>query len=280
MDTPLSLVSPAKLNLFLHINGRRDQTQAFPGYHELQSVFQLLDRGDVMHFTLEETQDIRITPTLKDIPLKDNLIYKAAMALQYKVSQSTQHEMPNNYGIHIHIEKNLPMGGGLGGGSSNAATTLIALNHLWNTHFTIDELADLGLALGADVPVFILSKDALATGVGERLKPIELPEQHILLMFPECSVPTADVFKNDMLERSQMAVTENEAFQKDAWINACLPVVLSMYPKIKRLYEIMSTNYKVYLSGTGSTLYILFDELDLAEKAKKKALAHCKCQLI
>ena len=269
VNQTITIQSPAKINLMLRVLGRRPD-----GYHELQTVFKILNWGDHMHFTCNDfggEAEIQISG-FAGLAIEDNLIYQAAKLLKPYVISPCK--------VTIDVEKYIPQGGGLGGGSSNAATTLKVLNNCLGCDLDQKQLMQLGLKLGADVPVFILSKDALATGVGERLKPIELPEQHILLMFPECSVPTADVFKNDMLERSQMAVTENEAFQKDAWINACLPVVLSMYPKIKRLYEIMSTNYKVYLSGTGSTLYILFDELDLAEKAKKKALAHCKCQLI
>ena len=127
MDTTLSLISPAKLNLFLHINGRRSAEQSFSGYHELQTVFQLLDRGDVLHFSLHNKPEITISPDFPDIPLEKNLIYRAALALKNSVSHPEK--LP---GVQIRLEKNLPMGGGVGGGSSNAATTLLALNYLCN----------------------------------------------------------------------------------------------------------------------------------------------------
>jgi 4-diphosphocytidyl-2-C-methyl-D-erythritol kinase len=171
MDTTLSLISPAKLNLFLHINGRRGPDQPFAGYHDLQTAFQLLDRGDVLHFSLTKQPGISISPEIPGVPLHSNLIYRAAEALKRKANQAAS--LP---GIAIRLEKNLPLGGGVGGGSSNAATTLLALNYLWQLHLTEDMLAEIGAQLGADVPIFVRGRSAWAEGIGEQLTPIQLPE--------------------------------------------------------------------------------------------------------
>ena len=150
--------SPAKLNLFLYINGRTEN-----GYHELQTLFQFVDHGDELTIQANDSGEITISPEIEGVPLKDNLIWKAATALQHYANCS--------YGAHIDLHKILPMGGGIGGGSSNAATALVALNYLWQTHLSDDELAEIGLALGADVPVFVRGFAAFAEGVGEKLSP-------------------------------------------------------------------------------------------------------------
>lgn len=253
----------------LRILGQRSD-----GYHELQTVFKILNWGDEMQFKFT---DSGVEPAIsisgfKKLKLEDNLIFQAAAILK-PFAQS-----PCN--VSIEVDKVIPQGGGLGGGSSNAASTMKVLNEHWKCQLSQTQLMSLALRLGADVPVFILSKDALAMGVGEHLTPINLPKHHVLLLFPDCAVPTVDVFKSDMLERKQTEVFEKDVLLKPSWINACLPVVLSNYPEIKRVYDLMSENYKVYLSGTGSTLFILFDDCTLAEQAKKMADAICKCHLI
>ena len=156
----LSLPAPAKLNLFLHITGRRPD-----GYHTLQTLFQFLDHGDTLHFTPREDVQILLSPQLPGVPAESNLIVRAARLLQQAASTSL--------GADILLEKRLPMGGGIGDGSSDAATTLVGLNHLWNTRLSADQLADIGLQLGADVPVFVRCQAAWAEGVGEQLTPVE-----------------------------------------------------------------------------------------------------------
>ena len=181
--------SPAKLNLFLYITGRRAN-----GYHDLQTLFQFLDYGDNLTITANDSGDITLTPEINGVALQDNLIWKAATALQEKTGC--------RYGAHIELEKILPMGGGIGGGSSNAATTLVALNFLWQTHLSDDELADIGLKLGADVPVFVRGFAAFAEGVGEKLIKTEPQEQWYLVVRPEVSISTAEIFTHPDLPRN------------------------------------------------------------------------------
>ena len=169
----LSLPAPAKLNLFLHITGRRDD-----GYHELQTCFQLLDYADQLEFKVENEATISLESNLNTVAAEDNLIIKAATLLQ-------QYSQTKN-GAAIKLNKILPLGAGLGGGSSDAATTLLALNSLWNCGLNTDELALLGLKLGADVPVFIRGYSGWAEGIGEKLTTITLPEQWFLVISPDC----------------------------------------------------------------------------------------------
>ena len=156
--------APAKLNLFLHVNGRRDD-----GYHELQTLFVFLDHCDWLRFQINNSAQIDLKPALADVPLEQNLIYRAAKLLQHHASSP--------FGVTIELDKRLPMGGGIGGGSSDAATTLVALNYLWNINLPVDALAELGRQLGADVPVFVRGHSAFAEGVGERLQPVEVKEK-------------------------------------------------------------------------------------------------------
>lgn len=173
--------SPAKLNLFLYINGRTEN-----GYHELQTLFQFVDHGDELTIQANHSGDITISPEIEGVPLQDNLIWKAATALQ------AYSNCP--FGAHIELQKVLPMGGGIGGGSSNAATALVALNYLWQLNLTDDELAEIGLKLGADVPVFVRGFAAFAEGVGEKLSPAYPEEKWYLVVRPNVSIATVDVF--------------------------------------------------------------------------------------
>lgn len=181
--------SPAKLNLFLYINGRTEN-----GYHELQTLFQFVDHGDELSIQANGSGEITISPEIEGVPLKDNLIWKAATALQRYANCS--------YGAHIDLHKILPMGGGIGGGSSNAATALVALNYLWQTHLSDDELAEIGLALGADVPVFVRGFAAFAEGVGEKLSPAHPDEKWYLVVRPNVSIATVDIFSHPDLTRN------------------------------------------------------------------------------
>ena len=169
----IETLSPAKLNLFLHVTGRRPN-----GYHELQTAFQLLDWGDRMYFEIIEIPGIHLSPPMTGLPNEDNLICRAASLLQ----------LPEDHGVAIGIDKIIPMGGGLGGGSSNAAVTLLALNNLFGLGHSLDELTVMGGVLGADVPVFVRVDQQFAAGIGDELTPIELPERWFVIICPDCHV--------------------------------------------------------------------------------------------
>ncbi|HCI88640.1 MAG TPA: 4-(cytidine 5'-diphospho)-2-C-methyl-D-erythritol kinase, partial [Gammaproteobacteria bacterium] len=191
-------LAPAKLNLFLHIMGRRED-----GYHELQTLFQLLDVGDTLRFAATPRGELQLhliaNSTGQLVPLADNLILEAARLLRDHVGNP-------QLGAEIQLEKQLPMGGGLGGGSSDAATTLLALNQLWELGLTRQELQALGLQLGADVPVFIGGRSAWGEGVGEKLEPVKLPTRWYLVITPNCLVSTARIFGHENLTRNTRAI--------------------------------------------------------------------------
>ncbi|MGD8175622.1 4-(cytidine 5'-diphospho)-2-C-methyl-D-erythritol kinase [Marinimicrobium sp. ARAG 43.8] len=246
MTQPLILPAPAKLNLCLHILGRRTD-----GYHELQTAFQLLDYGDELRFSCRKDGDIRLAPALAGVSLKDNLIYRAAAALHPLASDPT--------GVDIHLTKRLPMGGGLGGGSSNAATTLIALNQLWDCGLDTPTLQAIGLKLGADVPVFVGGHSAWAEGVGERLTPLELPERWYLVITPNTAVSTAGVFCHKDLTRDTAPITV-AAFLERGGKNDCQSLVRKLYPEVDKVL-IWLENFvsNARMSGTGASVFAAFD---------------------
>ena len=190
--------APAKLNLFLHVNGRRAD-----GYHLLQTVFQLVDHGDTLHFTLRDDTGIRRSTDIPGVPEAQDLIIRAARLLQAEV-QRRQGRAPR--GVDIAIDKRLPMGGGLGGGSSDAATTLMALNHLWHAGLSRSELMALGLPLGADIPFFIFGETGFAEGIGEALQPVAVPDCWYVVIEPGVAVPTAAIFGANDLTRDTKPV--------------------------------------------------------------------------
>lgn len=240
----LSLPCPAKLNLFLHITGQRAD-----GYHNLQTVFQILDYGDQLDLTLLPDDRIELTPLLPDIAVEDNLVYRAAHLLK----QTTGYPS----GAHLHLTKRLPAGGGIGGGSSDAATTLVGLNHLWQTGLSEQELAQLGGQLGADVPVFIHGRSAWAEGVGDQLRPIELPSQWYVVIKPACAVPTAEVFSHKDLTRDSIAI-KVRAFLEEGGRNDCQPLVERLYPKVKDAVDWLSRYGTARLTGTGACVFAPF----------------------
>ncbi|MEE8057143.1 MAG: 4-(cytidine 5'-diphospho)-2-C-methyl-D-erythritol kinase [Pseudomonadales bacterium] len=248
--TSYSLLSPAKLNLMLHITGRR-----LDGYHQLQTVFQLLDYGDTLHFTRREDSDITLMPDIVGVAKEDNLIIRAARLLQ-------QHS-PCHLGVDIRLEKVLPLGGGIGGGSSNAATTLLALNQLWNSGFKLDYLANLGLQLGADVPVFIRGHSAWAEGVGEQLQAIEIPETWYIVIKPDCEVSTADIFSHKQLTRNTAPITIAAVFKQGSR-NDCEPIVRTLYPQVdsalKWLNSLTIDGSPARLTGTGACVFASFPD--------------------
>jgi 4-diphosphocytidyl-2-C-methyl-D-erythritol kinase len=211
----LTLLSPAKLNLFLHITGRRPD-----GYHNLQTLFQLLDYGDTLTFTTNHTGRISLQPELPGVSFEQNLIIKAVRALEL--------HKPAQTGVDILLEKRLPMGGGIGGGSSNAATALVALNYLWDCQLSKHELLAIGLQLGADVPVFINAETAWAEGVGETLLPIKTPAKWFLVVQPDCHVSTAEVFSHKDLTRDTSAI-KVAAFLERGGKNDCEALVKMLY---------------------------------------------------
>ncbi|EGR2464150.1 4-(cytidine 5'-diphospho)-2-C-methyl-D-erythritol kinase [Vibrio cholerae] len=236
--------SPAKLNLFLYITGRRAN-----GYHDLQTLFQFLDHGDELTITANNSGNITLSPALADVALEDNLIYKAAMALK-NAAQSP-------LGADIQLHKVLPMGGGIGGGSSNAATTLVALNYLWQTGLSDDQLAEIGLALGADVPVFTRGFAAFAQGVGEELSAVEPEEKWYLVVRPAVSIATKDIFTHPQLMRNTPK-RDLASLLATPYENDCEKIVRSLYPEVDKQLSWLLQYAPSRLTGTGSCVFAEF----------------------
>jgi 4-diphosphocytidyl-2-C-methyl-D-erythritol kinase len=246
--TTLTLPSPAKLNLFLHITGRRAN-----GYHDLQTVFQLLDYGDELTFSLRDDNQLCLHHDIDGLSSDDNLITKAARLL----TKHCQSQHKETQGADITLLKRLPMGGGLGGGSSNAATTLLALNHLWKANLSVNTLAELGLELGADVPVFVRGHSAWAEGIGENLQPITLPNCWYLVIKPNCHVSTEEIFLNQELTRDTAAITVATFFEQGG-LNDCENVVCQHYPEVKKALQWLNKHGDARLTGTGACVFASF----------------------
>ncbi len=236
--------SPAKLNLFLYITGQRDN-----GYHDLQTLFQFVDFGDTLHFTPNHSGKITLSPAIDGVPLEQNLIWRAADKLQ----QLTEYSL----GVDIQLEKILPMGGGLGGGSSNAATVLVALNYLWNLQLSEDQLAEIGLALGADVPVFVKGKAAFAEGVGEKLTPAEPKQPWYLVIKPEVNIATAEIFTHPNLTRNTQK-RDLTTLLSQPYGNDCEKIVTLLYPEVAKQLSWLLQYAPSRLTGTGSCLFAEF----------------------
>ena len=221
--------APAKLNLFLHVTGRRAD-----GYHELETAFQLIDLQDLVHLRRRDDGQITRLNPLPDVPPEQDLTVRAARLLQ--------HHGATTFGVDIGLDKHIPMGGGLGGGSSDAATVLMALNRLWGLERPQAELAQLGLALGADVPFFIFGRTALARGVGDLLEPIELPERSFVVIAPPVAVPTAHVFGAADLTRNTPPLKIGGSLDERIWQghNDLQPVVLRRYPAVASALAVLS----------------------------------------
>lgn len=242
--TELVLPSPAKLNLFLHITGRRAD-----GYHELQTLFQFLNHGDTLTLQAREDDTIRLSPEITGVATEDNLVFRAARRLQQYSGTCL--------GADIRLDKQLPLGGGLGGGSSNAATTLVGLNHLWQTGLSEDELAEIGLTLGADVPVFVRGHAAMGEGVGEKLTPAFPPEHWFVVLKPNVAISTAEIFSDPGLTRNTPRITIAPAFEGDAsgYRNDCEDVVKQLYPEVKSSLDWLSKFGPARLTGTGACVF-------------------------
>ena len=248
----LVLPSPAKLNLMLHILGRRED-----GYHELQTLFQFLDYGDEMTFSVRDDGVICLHTDFPGVPHDANLIVKAARKLQ------EQSGCP--LGIDIWIKKVLPMGGGIGGGSSNAATTLLGLNHLWHLDWSEDRLAALGLGLGADVPVFVRGHAAFAEGIGEILTPVDPEEPWYLVLVPQVSVSTAEIFSDPLLTRDSLPIKVRPVTKGNSR-NDCEAVVKERYTEVRNALNLLGKYTEAKLTGTGSCVFGGFPNKAEADK--------------
>jgi 4-diphosphocytidyl-2-C-methyl-D-erythritol kinase len=243
---PASWPAPGKLNLFLHVVGRRSD-----GYHELQTAFQFIDLWDSIHFFQRPPGVIERVGALPGVAAEDDLVVRAARCL---AAAATETGVPHSQGVAIEVEKTLPMGGGVGGGSSDAATVLVALNQLWGTGFSVERLAEIGLDLGADVPVFVHGHAAWAEGVGERLVPVDFPEPVYLLLQPGVAISTAEVFKAPELTRDSPVITI-AGFLQTGGRNDCEPVVRRRYPVVAVALDWLGRHGPARLTGTGSCVF-------------------------
>lgn len=252
--------APAKLNLLLHITGRRPD-----GYHNLQTLFQILDWGDEIRFSVNDSGQITRSCNVEGIPEEYDICVRAAHVLQDRFDRAK--------GVHIDLTKRIPMGAGLGGGSSDAATVLVALNQLWSCGQTPQQLAEVGLELGADVPVFVHGHSAWAEGRGEKLTPVTLGNRYYVLIFPEFGISTAEVFQHPGLSRNSKPMDlTNTVLQ--AGRNDCEPVVKRIHPEMKTIMQDLSEWGKPRMSGTGSTIFLTFE----AKKAALDAASELKCR--
>jgi len=253
--------APAKLNLFLQVTGQRED-----GYHNLQTVFQFLDVGDRLRIMVRDDGKIVRKTDHEGVKPEDDLVVKAAKALQEKTATSL--------GADIYLQKIIPMGGGLGGGSSDAATTLVVLNYLWGTGLGIDALAEIGLDLGADVPVFVHGHAAFAQGVGEQLEVISPIEHYYLVVQPDVHISTAEIFSNSQLTRDCQAIricdlqigTADEARIFDELGNVFEPIVAQQHEEIAEVIQHLGKYSNARLTGTGACVFAAFDSQQEAQK--------------
>jgi len=255
--------APAKLNLFLYITGQRED-----GYHTLQTLFQFLDYGDTL--TIEPRKDGKIcllTP-VEGVPDEENLIVRAARLLMKRAAETER--LAAGCGADIAIEKRLPMGGGLGGGSSNAATVLVALNHLWKSGLSVDELAQLGLTLGADVPVFVRGHAAFAEGVGELLTPVDPPEKWYLVAHPGVSIPTPLIFGDPALPRNTPVRSINTLLNCE-FGNDCEVIARKRFREVDAALSWLLEYAPSRLTGTGACVFAEFDTESSARQVLEQA---------
>jgi 4-diphosphocytidyl-2-C-methyl-D-erythritol kinase len=263
MDASL-FFAPCKLNLFLHITGRRAD-----GYHALQSIFLLLDHGDDLRITLRTDGQLLLQNPLPGVLPENDLTIRAARALQ--ISSNCR------LGADIHCTKRTPMGGGLGGGSSDAATVLLALNQLWQLGYTRQQLMQIGLTLGADVPVFIFGQPAWAEGVGEQLSAVELPpeimDKYYVVITPQIQVPTAEIFAHQALTRDskplRIADFSNGANSSAFWQqvrNDMEPVVCALYPEVNNTLAWLKQYGDARMSGSGASVFVAVDNAKKADE--------------
>jgi len=244
--------SPAKLNLFLHINGRYEN-----GYHQLQSLFQLLDYGDDIGFVVNADNEVKIAKQISGVPEQENLIYRAAIALKAYTSETS--------GCTLYINKRLPLGGGIGGGSSNAATVLLVLNQLWNCNLDTQALADIGLTLGADVPIFVHGNTAFAEGVGEVLLPTTTAEKWYLVATPNVAVSTKAIFTASDLPRNTPKI-DVKTYRFEETRNDCQTLVEKTHKEVANLLQWLVHYAPSRMTGTGASVFAVFDAKENADK--------------
>jgi 4-diphosphocytidyl-2-C-methyl-D-erythritol kinase len=246
----LTCLAPAKLNLFLHVVGRRAD-----GYHLLQTLFRFIDLNDTLRFTLRDDGDVRRVNVLDGVPPEQDLCVRAARLLQQ--------ETGCKLGVDIELDKRIPMGGGLGGGSSDAATTLLALDRLWRLGLSRERLMQLGLTLGADVPVFVFGQNAFAEGVGERLQAYDLPEAWYVVLSPPVHVPTPQIFAHPELTRNTISITIRalpigRGFRVGQLGNDLQPVACKLYPEIGRHLAWLAQFAPALMTGSGACVFAEF----------------------
>lgn len=256
--------APAKVNLFLHVTGRRDD-----GYHFLQTAFMLVDRADMLDFKVRDDGQVIRTTDLPGVPADQDLVVRAARLLQ----QATGCQL----GAEITVRKHLPMGGGLGGGSSDAATTLMALNHLWDCGLTREQLMQLGVRLGADVPFFIFGENAFAEGIGEQLQPFTAPQGWLVVIEPGVSVPTAQIFSDKQLTRDTKPVritdfpADNDFYKSGFGKNDLEPVATRLFPPVAQALDWLGQFGNARMSGSGASVFCLFDNFEKTVKITRLA---------
>ncbi len=251
--------APAKLNLFLHVIGRRAD-----GYHLLQTAFQLIDRCDYLDVEVRTDGQINRTNEIEDVPADSDLIVRAARLLQTHTASPL--------GANLTLHKNLPMGGGLGGGSSDAATTLLALNHLWQTGLQRDELMKLALQLGADVPFFLFGTNAFAEGVGEELQELVTPDVWFVVLEPGVQVPTPAIFSAKELTRDTIPVRIAD-FSSDAkhnWKNDLQTVACALFPQVDAAIQWLSQYGDAKMTGSGACVFCAFADETAADTVLKQ----------
>jgi len=248
--------APAKINLFLHVTGRRKD-----GYHDIQTLFQLLDWGDEVRIRPTRGPGISRTPAGYGVAEEDDLVVRAAKLLQSATGC--------RLGAEITVKKRVPPGSGLGGGSSDAATVLSVLNRLWGCRLGLDELARLGRTLGADVPVFIHGRSAMAEGVGDILEPVRLGERHYLLVFPDLAISTREVFLDVDLSRSSSRISLESALAGQGR-NDCEAVVCKRFPEFERAMSVLREWGNPVMTGTGSAIFIAMRDRKSAKSAAKE----------
>ncbi len=237
-------LAPAKINLFLHVTGRRSD-----GYHTLQTVYQFIDLCDVLQFAVREDNDVQLKTDFDEVPVEENLVVKAARALQAQTGTRS--------GADITLTKSIPTGGGLGGGSSDAATTLVALNEFWRLGLSIKELAEIGVTVSADVPVFVYGQASWAEGIGEKLTPVAPTEPWYLVVCPNVQISTAALFNMPELTRNMSPITIRD-FMDGRATNVFEPLVMARYPQVRAALEWLSLNnrgVRAKMSGTGSCVF-------------------------
>jgi len=256
--------APGKLNLMLRITGRRED-----GYHNLQTVFQFIDYCDQVSFRQRDDLEITRIGEIEGVPSEQDLVVRAARLIREKGGV--------NKGVEIKVQKNLPMGGGVGGGSSDAATTFCVLNKLWMLDFSVNDLMEMGLSLGADVPVFIKGRAAWAEGVGDQLMPLDLNEPWYVVIVPDCHVSTKEIFSAHELTRNSIPITITGFVSGGHRENDCKPVVVSRYSAVEEALEALSLYGDARLTGTGACVYAEFLGKKQAEQVQKGLSVNWSC---